>query len=415
MAGEQEIWVSAFEVLVEHYNAALIEMRRELGRVAVEHGADSPQVAEVRARIDEATAKRKEAEAEHARVTAEMAAKARLSVQMVAKAMPEQPAQAALPLDGGVPAPSPVPTPPAAQEPAQQPEKPTGKHLAPVRHRNGDFFVADILDAIPKGDLASMEHPLFALKAGDLRVRLYERNGDSVTIKPGPDGCATIHDKDVWIYCISQLMEAMNRGREDVGRVVRFTAHDFLVSTNRSTDGDSYRRMAEAMARLKGTTVETSIETAGQRERAGFGLIDSWRVIERDGGGRMVAVEVELPRWLWRAVEARQVLTLSRDYFRIRKPIDRRIYELARKHCGAQPKWVVSVKTLHEKSGSTDAVRNFRGAVRALAESHELPDYRMTFDEATDNVTFYARSSKGGKAAIADLVTKLAKPKKKAR
>lgn len=404
MAGEQEIWVSAFEVLVEHYNAALIEMRRELGRVAVEHGADSPQVAEVRARIDEATAKRKEAEAEHARVTAEMAAKARLSVQMVANALPEQPAQAALPLDEGTPAPSPVPTLPAVQETAQKPAKPTGKHLAPVRHRNGDFFVADILDAIPKGDLASMEHPLFALKAGDMRVRHYERGGNSVTIKPGPDGCATIHDKDVWIYCISQLVEAMNRGREDVGRVVRFTAYDFMLSTNRRTDGDSYNRMAEAMARLKGTTIETNIETAGQRERAGFGLVDSWRVIERDGGGRMVAVEVELPRWLWRAVEARHVLTLSRDYFRLRKPLDRRIYELARKHCGAQPKWRVTVTTLHEKSGSTAPLRNFRIAVKALAESNELPDYRVSFDQEGDAVTFYARAEKGAKAQIADIL-----------
>lgn len=385
MAGEQEIWVSAFEVLVEHYNAALIEMRRELGRVAVEHGANSPQVAEVRARIDEATAKRKEAEAEHARVTAQMAAKAR-----------EQPAQAALP--------SPVLIPPAVQEPVQQPAKPTGKHLAPVRHRNGDFFVADILDAIPKGDLASMEHPLFALKAGDMRVRHYERGGNSVTIKPGPDGCATIHDKDVWIYCVSQLVEAMNRGREDVGRVVRFTAYDFMLSTNRRTDGDSYNRMAEAMARLKGTTIETNIETAGQRERAGFGLVDSWRVIERDGGGRMVAVEVELPRWLWRAVEARHVLTLSRDYFRLRKPLDRRIYELARKHCGAQPKWRVTVKTLHEKSGSTAPLRNFRIAIKALAESNELPDYRVSFDQEGDAVTFYARAEKGAKAQIADIV-----------
>ena len=221
-----------------------------------------------------------------------------------------------------------------------QPPKARAKssHLVPHRHRQGDFFIADILDAIPKGDMASMEHPLFALKAGDMRVRTYERNGVTVMVKPGHDGCATIHDKDVWIYCISQLVEAMNRGREDVGRVVRFTAYDFLVTTNRPTAGVGYQRMAEAFGRLSGTRIETNIETAGQRERAGFGLVDSWRVIEKDNGGRMVAVEVELPRWLWRAVEARHVLTLSRDYFRLRKPLDRRIYELARKHCGAQPK-----------------------------------------------------------------------------
>jgi len=263
-------------------------------------------------------------------------------------------------------------------------------HLVPHRHQR-DFFVADILDAAPKDDMASMEHPLFALKAGDMRVRTYERNGVTVTVKPGYGGCATIHDKDVWIYCISQLVEAMNRGRE-VSRVVRFTAYDFLVSTNRRTDGDSYQRMAEALGRLRGTSIETNIETAGIREREGFGLVDSWRVVEKDNGGRMVAVEVELPRWLFRAVEARHVLTLSRDYFRLRKPLDRRIYELARKHCGAQPKWCVSIKTLHEKSGSTDALRNFRGAVKALAESGELPDYRMVFAAESDTVTFYARA-----------------------
>lgn len=82
---------------------------------------------------------------------------------------------------------------------------------------------------------------------------------------------------------ISQLIEAKNRGRE-IGRVVRFTAYDFLVSTNRDTSGRAYERMAAALARLRGTSIETNIETGGQRERRDFGLIDSWRVIERDEG-----------------------------------------------------------------------------------------------------------------------------------
>ena len=35
--------------------------------------------------------------------------------------------------------------------------------LLPERHPNLDFFVLDITDAVPKDDLASMEHPLFSL------------------------------------------------------------------------------------------------------------------------------------------------------------------------------------------------------------------------------------------------------------
>lgn len=275
--------------------------------------------------------------------------------------------------------------------------------MLPDRHPNRDFFVADILDASLKDDMPSMEHPLFALRSGDMRVRLYERNSVSVKVMPGPYGCATIHDKDLWIYTISQLVEAINRGREDVGRTVRFTAYDFLVTTNRQTDGDSYRRLGDALGRLAGTRIETNIETDGRRERAGFGLLDSWRVIERAHDDRMVAIEVTLPDWLWRSIKARNVLTLSRDYFRLRKPLDRRIYELARKHCGAQSKWRVSVQVLHEKSGSAAPLRNFRGDMRSLAERNCLPDYRVVFDEQSDAVTFYLRSAKGGQALTADL------------
>ena len=263
--------------------------------------------------------------------------------------------------------------------------------LVPVRHPQKDFFIADILDVSIKDDLASMEHPLFALKAGDMRVKTYERNGSSVMIKPGHDGCATVHDKDIWIYCISQIVEAMNRGREDVSRTVRFTAHDFLVTTNRQTSGEGYRLMGEALARLRGTSIETNIVTEGQRERGFFGLIDSGRVIEHDKSGKAVAVEVTLSDWLYRSIKAKNVLTLSPDYFRIRKPMDRRIYELARKHCGSQKTWQCTIKTLHEKSGSSDTVRKLRAAVKLLADGDELPDYQVSLDQDTDMVTFTRR------------------------
>lgn len=263
--------------------------------------------------------------------------------------------------------------------------------LAPSRHPQRDFFIADILDVSIKDDMASMEHPLFALKAGDMRVRTYERNGNTITIKPGHDGCATIFDKDVWIYCISQLMEAINRGRVDVSRTVRFTAYDFLVATNRDTSGRAYERMGESLSRLRGTNIETNITTDGYRERGFFGLIDSGRIIENKETGKAVAVEVTLSDWLFRSVMAKNVLTLSPDYFRIRKPIDRRIYELARKHCGAQKSWQCSVKVLHEKCGSTAPLRNFRVAIKELSDANDLPDYSVSLNSDTDVVTFSRR------------------------
>ena len=55
---------------------------------------------------------------------------------------------------------------------------------------------------------------------------------------------------------------------------------------------------------------------------------------------------------------------MNRDYFRLCKPLERRTYELARKHCGHQSSWRVSVATWHHKSGSAAPVRVFRAALR---------------------------------------------------
>lgn len=273
-----------------------------------------------------------------------------------------------------------------------------------AENRQRAFFVADVLDPAPKNDVASMEYPIFALRAGDMKVRRYERNGHTLTVLPGATGCATIHDKDLWIYCISQLIEAVNRGRA-IAPTVRFIAFDFLTATQRDTSGRAYERMIEMLRRLKGTVVETSVETAGLSARRGFGLIEGWRVIEQSQEvGRMAAVEVDLPQWLFRSVQEKRVLTLSKAYFRLRKPLERRIYELARKHCGKQPLWRISLTVLHQKSGSTGSLRRFRFEMKALAESGMLPDYVMTMDARRDEVTFYADGPKGRLAEVRDML-----------
>ena len=56
-----------------------------------------------------------------------------------------------------------------------------------------------------------MEHPIFSLATNpDLSLREYEHNGVKVSIVPSGLGLATIHDKDILIYCISQLVAKIN-------------------------------------------------------------------------------------------------------------------------------------------------------------------------------------------------------------
>ena len=265
-----------------------------------------------------------------------------------------------------------------------------------------DFFVCDIFDAAPKTDMGAMEHPMFSLSTRpDRTIRRYARGDTTITVTPSVRGRATIHDKDILIYCISQLMAALNAGRA-IARRLTLTAHDLLVATRRDTGGDSYARLCDAFERLAGTRITTNITTGDEETTSGFGLIESWEIVRKSRGGRMVSVSVTLSDWLFRAVQAKSVLTLSRDYFTLRKPLERRLYELARKHCGQQRTWRASVATLHEKAGSDAPLRVFRAALRKMIQADLLPDYTLE-EESGDIIRVTRRGASADQAGLAPL------------
>ena len=250
--------------------------------------------------------------------------------------------------------------------------------LLPDRYPTRDFFICDVFDALPKDDLASMEHPFFSLSTRpDRRILKYAHGDILIEITPSVKGLATLHDKDILIYCTSQLMAGINSGRP-VSKVLHLTAHDLLVATNRETSGDGYKRLREAFERLAGTRITTNIVTGDVETTSGFGLIESWEIVRKTGRGRMVSVSVTISDWLFQAVRAKSVLTLSRDYFRLRKPLERRIYQIARKHCGRQREWRIGLETLLKKSGSNSPRRVFRKMIRNMIALDHLPDYQLT-------------------------------------
>lgn len=274
--------------------------------------------------------------------------------------------------------------------------KETRSPLLPDR-RDGDFFVCDILDAAPKGDMASMAHPVFSLSTKpDHRTRRYEDESGRtyLEIRPSAEGLATIHDRDVLIYCISQIMAALNRGQK-VSRVVRLKAYDLLKATNRVTDGRGYEGLKAALVRLQGTQIETNIVTGGTEQLDLFSIIDRARIVRQTRGGRMQEIEVELSDWVFNAISAHEVLTLHRNYFRLRKPLERRIYEIARKHCGRKAEWRVSLEVLQRKCGSSSAPREFRRLVGEIARQdaahHHMPDYAVRIE--ADQMVFRNRGT----------------------
>jgi|SRR5579875_375269 len=109
----------------------------------------------------------------------------------------------------------------------------------------------------------------------------------------------------------------------------------------------------------------------------------------------MAEIRINLSEWVFNAVLGREVLTLHRDYFRLRKPMERRTYELARKHCGKQDEWAISLDLLRKKCGSASSDGEFRRLVSVIcsedAEHRHMPDYAVALEG--DSVRFTNRSA----------------------
>ena len=258
--------------------------------------------------------------------------------------------------------------------------------LVPLRHVQGDFFVCDIFDAAPKGDIASMAHPIFTLSTKpDVKLRRYESpDGLSyVEIRPNIVGLATVHDRDILIYCISQVMAALNNGQQ-VHRTLRFKPYDLLVATNRQTGGSGYIGLRASLERLQGTSIETNITTGGVEQIEAFSLIDRYRIVKENKDGRMLDLEVTLSDWVFNAIRSNDVLTLNRRYFQLRKPLERRLYELARKHCGQQSEWKCGLEKLQARAGSLSQSYEFKRLVKDICnadiEHDHMPDYEFRLE-----------------------------------
>lgn len=267
------------------------------------------------------------------------------------------------------------------------------KTLRPRKHEI-DFFIADEVEISSfRDEMASMEHPFFALKGGDKDTRRYKSGNTTVVVAPNAEyGMATVFDKDVWIYSISKLQESINNNKP-ISRNVCFTPYDFFVTTNRTISGRTYKELERSLERLAGTRITTNIVYSNEKQESiGFGLIDGWHIFDEKKGKLDIGmVEVTLPEWLYQALYKKKMLKISPDYFRIRKAVDRRIYEIVRKHCGNQWEFNISLEKLHLKTGSTANKAEFKRMLKNLAKANDLPDYKIRYDAERDVVVFNNR------------------------
>jgi len=266
--------------------------------------------------------------------------------------------------------------------------------LKSLRYPQGDLFVCDVTDVILKDDMASMEHPFYSLsKKPDLKPRRYEHNGQWIEFRPSLKGLPTIYDKDLIIYAISHLMSGIKEG-EAIPKQVEIDPYAFFLFTNRSCGGRDYQALCDSLDRIDGTRYRTNVVAKGTKKDKWMGIIDGAELETDEKTNRPRKLRITLSDMIIEAIRDRcKVLTLHKDYFRLRKPIQRRVYELARKHCGHQSAWSISIAVLHRKSGSRSSAREFRRAMRELIVENPLPDYSVSLNNETDVVTFQRRGS----------------------
>jgi plasmid replication initiation protein len=125
-------------------------------------------------------------------------------------------------------------------------------------------------------------------------------------------------------------------------RVYR-SAAETLDTTRQVRNYTFTKRLEEIPDRLSGVRIKTNIKTGGKEEIANFGFLDWWHMVVDEP---MATVQVKLSDWLYRAITNLEVLTLSKDYFRLDGGIERRMYELCRKHCGNQETWSIHLPLL---------------------------------------------------------------------
>ena len=272
---------------------------------------------------------------------------------------------------------------------------------APPNDNQLELFSAMFTDIATRDARETMEVPFLSLsKKPRFEPIRFESEGLSVTVTGGkPYGIANIWDWDLVLWLLSQIRHSLDLGLP-ASRRVRFHRQQFLKDARRANGGASYARLEETIARLKNTTVVTTIRAKGKRTTM-FSWIE-YAEIERDKEGRVAHAVVVLPEWIFEAISNKNlVLSLHRDYFLLTGGLERWLYRLIRKGAGRNPSgWKWRLRTLHERSGSTRGYKYFARDVRDIVSRGDLLGYTLRLDEERGETMLHAVQATGARQAI---------------
>ena len=279
--------------------------------------------------------------------------------------------------------------------------------LNPEIYKEGDLFIPDLDAVILKSDRASAEYPLFTVDRTTVKTKIEFGNDHwSLAIYPTEVGLPTIYDKDVLLVLIGKMMELKNAQRNShapLDPYITLNSYEINRQLQRSQGGRSYAKIVVSLDRLQHTSFHSKTVHNGTPIEGGvFHLIDNYDYVEKlNRDGKVIKGQtqfrIKLSDFIMDAINSDRppIITYPRHYLRLKKPFDKRLYEIANKAVGQNSKRnkevTFKLATLHERMyPKTHKLTKFRYAIsqRTAAGPFTILNYVMKFDPDTDKVTF---------------------------
>lgn len=239
-----------------------------------------------------------------------------------------------------------------------------------------DLFLAHVTDAAFRDQVDFMSVPFVSLSKTKRKEPIrFKRGDDEVEVSaPAHLGIATIWDLDVILWAISQLNDAVDKGRTPP-QTITAPVYDVLRAIKRGTSGRDYQELKAALTRLTGTLVRTNVGVRKGRRHQSFHLLEGVSLVE-DELGRARGVAITVPGWLLQRVLERRIVAVDPRYFEITSGHGRWLYRLARKQAGDNAAgWSWTMAQLHEQAGTTRPIRSFASDLRKLIAANTIPEY----------------------------------------
>jgi plasmid replication initiation protein len=258
-----------------------------------------------------------------------------------------------------------------------------------------EMFMVSTVDPPLRDNRDAMDFPFLSLQKKRTKPIEFSRSGVQISVAADVRASiATIWDWDLIIFAASHLNDAIEAGLKPSPRV-RFVPHDALKQMGRGTGGKDYKELAQSIRRLRLTTVITNIrEDDDAGEERPFSWLSSYAIPKRYSRTAMTPDnhdgtpdparpwEIELPPWLFNSIMRRkEILAVHPDYFQLTGGLERWLYRLARKAVPDKAQVAAinfRMETLHERSGTTRALKKFAFDLRKIAEAEPLPEYSMS-------------------------------------